>query len=151
MLSCLFLFLRQSLCKIHLNPEVLPSPHSQASLFYVDLVPSMPYLIAMDLLASWRICDGNTLTSLIFPGTCSVSWAVITRWDLAQRDQMTQVFLVQVARLTWLPTGCLTLAMCPTVEAGDLVCLYDNRVPDRNMSDNSSNILYSCNASSKLS
>lgn len=30
---------------------------------FKDLVPSIPYLISMDLLASWRICDGNTLTS----------------------------------------------------------------------------------------
>lgn len=30
-----FLIQRQSLCKIHFNPEVLSSPHSQALLFYV--------------------------------------------------------------------------------------------------------------------
>lgn len=30
-----------------------------------DLVPSIHYLISVDLLASWRICDGNSLTSAL--------------------------------------------------------------------------------------
>lgn len=99
---------RQSLCKRHFNIKVLSPPRSQAMLFFMfeDLVPSIPYLIST-LLASWRICDEN----LTFPATCSVSRAVITRWDLAQRNQMTQVFLVQavltVAWRTRLPTGCV--------------------------------------------
>lgn len=119
-------------------------------LFYVW----RPCLISMDLPASCRICDGNTLTSsvLFSPGTCSASRAVITRWDLAQRDQMTQVFLVQaalaVSRLTWLPTGCLTLAMC---SADVSLRLCEHHVPDRNVSNISSNILYSWDTSSKLS
>lgn len=140
------------MCKRHFNIKV---PYylliaKRCYFMFEDLVPSIPYLIST-LLASWRICDGN----LTFPATCSVSRAVITRWDLAQRNQMTQVFLVQavltVAWRTRLPIGCLTLAMCSAVEAGDAVCLFEHRVPASNVSDIFSNMLYSRDTSSKLS
>lgn len=45
------------------------------------------------------------------------------------------------------PTGCLSLAMCPAVEAGDSLRLHAQVVPDTTASDISSNIRYYCNIS----
>lgn len=155
-----FTIQRRSLWRRPFNPEVL-SPHSQAMLFYVwrfGCIHTLPHLhgftgFMQDLWWKYLL----TSSVLFSPGTCSASRAVITRWDLAQRDQMTQVFLVQavlvVARLTWLPTGWLTPAMCSAVEADVSLHLCEHCVPGRNVSNIYSNILvlYLWNTSSKLS
>lgn len=68
---------------------------------------------------------------------------------------MTQVFLVQAvlvaAQLTWLPTGCLTPAMCSAVEADVSLHLCERGVPGRNVSNIYSSKLYLWNTTSKLS
>lgn len=129
-----FLIQSQSLFKRDFNPKVLSPPHSQAMLFYVcRFVPSIPYLISMDLLASWGICDGNVLTSPLFFFPWHL-FCVTSRGHtvgLGQREQMTQVLLVQavviVARPAWLFNRL-------SDSGRDAVCLDEHRVPDSNLS-----------------
>lgn len=157
MLITELLLFRQRLCKRHFNPKALSPPQSQAMLFMLeDLVPSIHPYFTSSLWIYWFHEGFMMEILLLFLSHFPWHLFCITSRDYMvglgpERADDAGLLRPGRAHCRLAPAGCSTQAMCLAGEAGDSLCLCEHFVPDWNVSDISSHILYSCQTSSKLS